>query len=180
MRLLHDDAYLFIQRESVIGQLNRILDSESTLGSSALKQSNLALLRDKLAEHRRDLSRLRASLKEARDRANLLGSVRDDISAYRAANPEAAEADYMLDERRGIDRSHDVADSVLSQAYAVQEGFAFQRERLANINRRITLAASQVPGINALITRISAKKRRDGIIMGSFIAFCFLMVWFFS
>lgn len=69
---------------------------------------------------------------------------------------------------------------MLSQAYAVQEGFALQRETLASINRRITAAAGQVPGINALITRISAKKRRDGIIMGSFVAFCFLMFWFFS
>ncbi|KAK4449459.1 hypothetical protein QBC34DRAFT_405008 [Podospora aff. communis PSN243] len=171
---------LLEKRDTVISQLARILDSETTLGSSALKQSNLSLLRDKLADHRRDLSRLRATLSEARSRANLLGSVRDDISAYRAANPEAAEADYMLDERNMIDRSHDTADNVLSQAYAVQEGFALQRERLANINRRITMAASQVPGINTLITRISAKKRRDGIIMGSFIAFCFLMVWFFS
>jgi len=69
---------------------------------------------------------------------------------------------------------------VLSQAYAVQENFALQRETLASINRRITMAASHVPGINTLINRISAKKRRDGIIMGSFIAFCFLMFWFFS
>jgi Golgi SNAP receptor complex protein 1 len=167
------------QRETVIAQLGRLLDSEAALTSSALKQNNLSLLRDKLADHRRDLSRLRATLKEARDRANLLGSVRDDISAYRAANPAAAEAEYMLGERGAVDRSHDVADSVLSQAYAVQEGFALQRETLASINRRITLAASQVPGINTLIGRISAKKRRDGIIMGSFIALCFLVFWFF-
>ncbi|SPQ19036.1 25258a67-9485-4c21-a207-9acca79f1c07 [Thermothielavioides terrestris] len=166
-------------RESVVAQLGRLLDSEATLTSSALKQNNLALLRDKLADHRRDLARLRATLQEARDRANLLGSVRDDISAYRAANPAAAEAEYMLDERARLDRSHDAADSVLSQAYAVQDSFALQRETLASINRRITLAASQVPGINALIGRISAKKRRDGIIMGSFIAFCFLVFWFF-
>ncbi|KXX79623.1 Golgi SNAP receptor complex member 1 [Madurella mycetomatis] len=170
---------LLDKREGVIAQLGRLLDSEATLTSSALKQNNLALLRDKLADHRRDLSRLRTTLKEARDRANLLGSVRDDISAYRAANPAAAEAEYMLDERSRLDRSHDVADSVLSQAYAVQDSFALQRETLASINRRITLAASQVPGINTLIGRISAKKRRDGIIMGSFIAFCFLVFWFF-
>ncbi|KAM7188847.1 hypothetical protein V8F33_010394 [Rhypophila sp. PSN 637] len=162
-----------------IAQLGRLLDSEAALTSSALKQNNLALLRDKLADHRRDLTRLRAHLQQARDKANLLGSVRDDISAYRAANPEAAEADYMLDERGRLDRSHDVADSVLSQAYAVQNDFAMQRETLANINRRITLAASQVPGINTLIGRISAKKRRDGIIMGSFIAFCFVVFWMF-
>lgn len=85
----------------------------------------------------------------------------------------------MLDERRRIDNSHDVTDSVLSQAYAVQESFTLQRETLANINRRITLAASQVPGINSLIGRISARKQRDGVIMGSFVAFCFLMFWFF-
>lgn len=167
-----------LQRESVISHLTRLLTSDPS--PSALKQNNLSLLRDKLSDHRRDLSRLRSTLESARTRANLLGSVRDDISAYRAANPEQGEADYMLDERGRLDRSHDVADSVLSQAYAVQDSFASQRERLAHINRRITLAASQVPGINTLITRISARKRRDGIIMGSFIAFCFLIFWFFS
>lgn len=85
----------------------------------------------------------------------------------------------MLDERRRIDNSHNVADSVLSQAYAVQESFTVQRETIANINRRIVGAASQVPGINSLMSKIGTKKRRDGIILGSFIAFCFLMlVWF--
>ncbi|KAH6626031.1 hypothetical protein B0J18DRAFT_423727 [Chaetomium sp. MPI-SDFR-AT-0129] len=175
---------LLDKRDSVIAQLGRLLDSEATLTSSALKQNNLALLRDKLSDHRRDLTRLRNTLRTARDRANLLGSVRDDISAYRAAhngaNPADAEAEYMLGERGRLDRSHDVADSVLSQAYAVQEGFALQRETLASINRRITMAASQVPGINSLIGRISAKKRRDGIIMGSFIAVCFLVFWYFT
>lgn len=90
-----------------------------------------------------------------------------------------AEAEYMLDERRRIDNSHNVADSVLSQAYAVNDNFRVQRETLANVQRRIVGAASQVPGINSLIGRIGAKKRRDGIILGSFIAFCFLMLlWF--
>jgi Golgi SNAP receptor complex protein 1 len=85
----------------------------------------------------------------------------------------------MLEERSRIDRSHDVADSVLSQAYAVQENFSMQRETLSNINRRIVGAASQVPGINSLMGRIGSKKRRDGIILASFIAFCFLMLlWF--
>lgn len=85
----------------------------------------------------------------------------------------------MLDERRRIDNSHNVADSVLSQAYAVNESFNLQRESLASIQRRITSAAAQVPGINSLIGRIGSKKRRDGIILGSFIAFCVLMLlWF--
>lgn len=72
-----------------------------------------------------------------------------------------------------------MVDSVLSQAYSVNENFGRQRETLASINRRITGAASQIPGINSLMGRISAKKKRDGIIMGSFIAFCFLMFLYF-
>ncbi|KAI5866846.1 V-snare-domain-containing protein [Durotheca rogersii] len=167
------------KRDSVVSQLGRLLDSEASLTSSALKQNNLALLREKLAEHRRDLARLRSGLREARDRANLLSNVRDDIQTYRANNPEAAEADYMLEERGRIDNSHNMVDSVLSQAYATNESFAVQRETLANINRRITLAASQVPGLNSLIGKISTRKRRDGFIMGGFIAFCFVVFWFF-
>ena len=84
----------------------------------------------------------------------------------------------MLEERNRIDNSHTMTDNILSQAYAVNDNFGLQRETLANIQRRITLAASQVPGINSLIGRISAKKRRDGIIMGCFIALCFVFFWF--
>ncbi|KAM3524076.1 hypothetical protein MY4038_007899 [Beauveria bassiana] len=170
---------LLEKRETTISQLARLLDSEAALTSSALKQNNLSLLREKLSGHKKDLARLRSGLQHARDRANLLINVRSDIDEYRASNPAAAEAEYMLDERRRIDNSHGMADSVLSQAYAVNDSFLVQRDTLASIQRRITGAANQVPGINTLIGRISAKKRRDGIIMGAFIAFCFVFFWFF-
>lgn len=166
-------------RETLISQLTRLLDSEATLTASALKQSNLTRHRDILSEHRRELARLTSQLNSARDRSNLLSNVRSDIDAYHSSNPEAAEAEYMLGERSRIDNSHNMADSVLSQAYAVNESFGMQREMLGSINRRITGAASQIPGLNSLIGRISAKKRRDGIIMGSFIAFCCLVFLYF-
>ena len=168
------------QRENLISQLSRLLDSEALLTSSALKQNHLSRHREILQEHRNELNRIKSNITESRNRANLLSNVRSDIDSYRSSNPADAEADYMLDERRRIDRSHDVADSVLSQAYAVNEQFGVQRETLVNVNRRIVGAASQIPGINSLIGRISAKKRRDGIIMGSFIAVCFLLLWYFS
>ncbi|KAI4251439.1 MAG: hypothetical protein LQ352_004855 [Teloschistes flavicans] len=170
---------LLEKRENLISQLTRLLDSESLLTASALKQNALTLHRNTLAEHTHTLSRLRASIATARQRANLLTNVRSDISSYRAQNPETAEADYMLDERSRIDRSHGVADSVLSQAYAVNEQFAGQREMLGNVQRRIVGAAGKVPGINGLIGRIGAKRRRDGIILGSFIAFCTLVLLYF-
>ncbi|KAI4203806.1 MAG: hypothetical protein LQ350_001632 [Teloschistes chrysophthalmus] len=171
---------LLEKRENLISQLTRLLDSESLLTASALKQNALTLHRNTLADHTLTLSRLRASILTARQRANLLSTVRSDISSYhRSQNPSNTEADYMLDERSRIDRSHGVADGVLSQAYAVNEQFAGQREMLGNVQRRIVGAAGKVPGINGLIGRIGAKRRRDGIILGSFVAFCMLMLLYF-
>ncbi|KAL9609416.1 MAG: hypothetical protein Q9167_005814 [Letrouitia subvulpina] len=171
---------LLERRQTLISQLSRLLDSESVLTASALKQNNLSRHREILHEHQQTLSRLRSAIHDSRAKANLLSSVRSDIDAYRSQqHPETAEAEYMLDERARLDRSHGVADSVLSQAYAVNEQFGIQRETLGNINRRIVGAASQVPGINTLIGRIGAKKRRDGLILGGFIAFCMLMLLYF-
>ncbi|KAL1954473.1 hypothetical protein VTO42DRAFT_1149 [Malbranchea cinnamomea] len=167
------------RRENVIGQLSRLLDSEVALTASALKQNNLSRHREVLADHRNELKRLKGAISETRDRVNLLSNVRSDIDAYRASNPSAAEADYMLEERGRLDNTHNVMDGVLSQAYAVNESFNFQRETLASINRRIVSAASQIPGVNALIGKIGAKRRRDGLILGVFIGICFLMLLYF-
>jgi len=171
---------LLQQRESLIAQLSRLLDSESALGSSTLKQNNLSRHKEILQEHRQELKRLKASISEARNRQHLLTNVRSDIDAYRSSNPAEAEAEYMIQERSRLDNSHGVIDGVLSQAYAINENFGIQRETIASVNRRITMAAAQIPGVNGIIQRIGAKKRRDGIILGSFIAFCFLMFLYFS
>ena len=170
---------LLQQRESLIAQLSRLLDSESALSSSTLKQNNLSRHREVLQEHRQELKRLKSSISEARDRQHLLTNVRSDIDAYRSSNPAEAESEYMIQERGRLDNSHGVIDGVLSQAYAINENFGIQRETIASVNRRITMAAAQIPGVNGIIQRIGAKKRRDGIILGSFIAFCFLMLLYF-
>jgi Golgi SNAP receptor complex protein 1 len=170
---------LLQKRETTIAQLTQLLENESTLSSSAMKQNSVSSFSQKLSSHKRDLVRLRSNLQHTRDHANLLSNVRSDIDQYRANNPEAAEAEYMLGERRRIDNSNSMIDNTLGQAMGISESFVTQRETIANINRRITLAANQVPGLNSIIGKISAKKRRDGIIMGSFIAFCFVVFWFF-
>ncbi len=172
-------SHPLVQREFLIEELTRHLTATSPLSSSALKQNNLTLHRSTLQDHTATLTRLRASIADARQRASLLSTVRADISSYRAANPETAEADYMLDERGRLDRSHGVADSVLSQAYAVNEQFGVQREMLGNVQRRIVGAAGQVPGINGLIGRIGAKKRRDGVVLAGFVAVCMLVFLYF-
>lgn len=163
----------------MVAQLTRLLDSEATLTSSALKQNYLSRHREILQDHRRELRRLQTAIADSRTRANLLSNVRSDIDAYRASNPNAEEADYMLEERGHVENSHNMIDGVLSQAYSINESFGIQRETLASVNRRIVGAAGQVPGINYLIGKIGTKKRRDSIILGVFIGLCFLMLLYF-
>lgn len=169
---------LFGKRETLIGQLSRLLDSESALSTSALKQNNLTRHRELLTEHRSELRRIKSQIAENRSRQHLLSNVRNDIASSRSADEQ--EAEYMLQERSHLDNSHSVIDGIISQAYQINENFGIQRETLASVNRRITLAAAQLPGVNDLMARIGSKKRRDGIILGSFIALCFLMFLWFS
>lgn len=162
-----------------MSSLSRLLDSESAANSSAAKLQNLTLHRSILADHRREFSRLKSSIADSRNRTNLLHSVRNDISAFRSASQleeGRSEADYMLDERARIDNSHNIADSVLSQAYAINADFGEQRIRLQQLNRRAMYAASQIPGINHIIAKINTRKKRDSVIMASLVAFCFLML----
>ncbi|TKA25711.1 hypothetical protein B0A50_05806 [Salinomyces thailandicus] len=167
------------QRAALLANLSRILDSTPT--TSALKTTNLARHREILAQHRTELTRLKSQISTARARANLLSSVHRDISAHRSqtSNTAADEADYMLTERSRVQNSHNMVDSVLSQAYATSESFGLQRESLGAIQRRITGAAARVPGINGLMGRIGSKKRRDGVILAGFVAMCCLvLLWF--
>lgn len=165
------------QREEVIGQLSRILDSESALAPSALKQNNLARDRSILRDHREEFERIKDAITNARNQVNLLSEVRSDIDSYRPSNTADAEAEYMLGERDQLNQSHSAINGVLSQAYAINESFGIQRETLGRINQRILGAASRVPGVNMLMSKISAKKRRDAIILGVFVGVCFLVVW---
>lgn len=169
---------LFGKREGLINQLSRLLDSESALSTSALKQNNLTRHREVLSDHRAELRRLKSQIAEARSRQHLLSTVRNDIASSRTAEEQEAEA--MLQERNHLDQSHSVIDGIIAQAYSIHENFGVQRDTLASVNRRITLAASQLPGVNDLMARIGSKKRRDGIILGSFIALCFLLFFWFS
>ncbi|KAI5818473.1 hypothetical protein BZA77DRAFT_15536 [Pyronema omphalodes] len=165
---------LFADRESVIAAVSLKLDSASAT-------AKLQNFRSTLAEHTREYRRLNDVIRQARKNSSILSSVRHDIDSYRSAAQleEGREADYMLEERGHLDNTHNMTDRVLSQAYAINQDFAEQRARLQNINRRAMYAASQIPGINHIISRINTRKKRDSVIMGVFIAFCFLMFLYF-
>ncbi|KAF8422078.1 snare region anchored in the vesicle membrane C-terminus-domain-containing protein [Tirmania nivea] len=177
VRLEQQIQEILRKRETTIASLSRTLEAESAVNSSAAKLQNLVRHKEVLTDHNKEFQRIKNNIHSARERASLLSNVRNDIDQFHSASREDAE--YLLDERNRLDNSHNMADSVLSQAYAINQSFADQRAMLGNINRRVMYAASQIPGINTIISKINTRKKRDSIILAVLISICFLLVIYF-
>ncbi|KAI5898229.1 V-snare-domain-containing protein [Schizophyllum commune H4-8] len=120
-------------------------------------------------DYARDLRRTRANVQAARDQANLLSGVRNDIQAYKSSA-----ADSLLEERGRIDSSHRMTDDLIAQAYETRADFSRQRASLVGISSRMQGVISQMPGINQVIGMIKSRRRRDAIILGVVIGLCFI------
>ena len=75
----------------------------------------------------------------------------------------------MLTERSRIDNSHNLADSLLSQAYETRDHFARQRASLSSVQRRLAQTASYIPGLNTIIAKVNTRKKRDSLILATLI-----------
>jgi Golgi SNAP receptor complex protein 1 len=91
--------------------------------------------RDVLNDYKTEFRRTKNNLERAYDRANLLGSVRNDIQSYKVANSSTTDA--LLAERGHIDSSHRMTDDILAQAYETRAEFGRQRTSIAGINTRM-------------------------------------------
>ncbi|KAG9291421.1 hypothetical protein G9A89_021839 [Geosiphon pyriformis] len=78
---------------------------------------------------------LPANIQAARNHADLLSSVREDISSFKSG--ATSETDYFLSERSRIESSHRMTDIIIEQAYETREEFGRQRATLLNINSRM-------------------------------------------
>ncbi|KAK9452995.1 snare region anchored in the vesicle membrane C-terminus-domain-containing protein [Dipodascopsis uninucleata] len=181
LKLVKDLEDALAKREEILSTMGRLLDSEQL--SSATKLHHLQRHKEILVEHQKEFHRLKGVIQYERNHANLLTSVRNDIDSFRTSSSSAPvdprrEADYMLNERSRVERSNNMVDGILSQAYATREEFGRQRQMLQSIQRRVTSTASRIPGINTIISRINTRKKRDSLIIASLISFCILLLFF--
>lgn len=163
--------------EDAVGQLTRIVDSEGQ--SSAAKLHQLQRHREILADSRDQYRRLKGTCQQERNKKNLLSSVQSDIATYRSRSVTPGnEADYMIQERSRIDNSHNLADTLLAQAYETRDEFIRQRTSLANIQRKMLQTASHIPGLNTLIQKVNTRRKRDSLIIAFVITCCILFLFF--
>lgn len=152
--------------------MNRSIESETNPSTTQLHHYQRHS--EVLSEQRTMFERLRNTIQNERNSLNLLSSVRTDIETHRA--PRQTEEEYMLNERQRIDNSHNIADSILAQAYETREEFMRQRATLAGVQRKLTNALGRIPGINTVIAKVNTRKKRDSLILASLITFCVLLL----
>ncbi|ORY79307.1 hypothetical protein BCR35DRAFT_304715 [Leucosporidium creatinivorum] len=166
--------------DTFAAQIERLYSFHATAQPPPSASATHALERHRevLSEYKRDYARTKASLRDAEQRANLLGSVREEISAFKSSSNSSA-TDALLSERNHIDNSHRMADATLDQAYATRAEFAAQRAGLTGIQARMSGVVAQVPALNSIVGMINSRRRRDSVIMGSVMAGCVLLIlWY--
>merc|ERR1712100_671569 len=137
--------------------------------------------RAKLQEFVVEFRRTKANVHTAREHAELLSSVRRDISSRRAGGGNTA-TDNLLRERAALHQADRMADQILGQASATQERLVAQRLQMQNANSRMSSVNDMFGGIFQNITQIRRKKSRDWWITVGCIALCvfFLLWWMFG
>ncbi|CEP60568.1 Gos1p LALA0_S01e13894g [Lachancea lanzarotensis] len=163
---------VLIQRQDIVDSLRKICDE--TQGISTSKTLQVQRHQEVLQEHRQHFRNLRSSIQQERNRLNLLFSVKKDIAQQSEESPDA----YIQDESRRIEESHNVVDSLLSQAWQTRDQFASQRAVLQSAGDKMMNTLQRVPVINQVIAKINTRRKKNALILAGLITLCILFLFF--
>eukprot|EP00762_Andalucia_godoyi_P008479 ANDGO_05746.mRNA.1 Golgi SNAP receptor complex member 1-2 len=142
------------------------------VASSSVYGHTLQRHREILHEYTQEFRKYRATITASREHAKLLSSVRRDMSNQKAGSMRPM--DSLLRERNAAHDADRVLSESLSAAQAVRSDLSSQRDAFDRIGGRVSDMRSRFPTVDQLVARISKKKRRDMIILGSVIAACLI------
>ncbi|CAO3678033.1 unnamed protein product [Umbelopsis vinacea] len=158
--------------QTIITLMSEYLDRPSATPSNPSMLHMLQRHKDIAFDYSKELRKVKASLRAARDKADLLTQVQDEIRQVstqwvmlRTYNNGGSTSEYMLTERNKIENSHRMTDMVLDQAYATRDDLGRQRSMLRGVNSRMGGVLGRLPGINNLIGKINTRRKRDTVIM---------------
>ncbi|XP_058104580.1 Golgi SNAP receptor complex member 1-2 [Magnolia sinica] len=171
--------------QSLLEKLLDINDSMSRCAASATPTTSvtqkLARHRDILHEFTQEFRRTKGNINSMREHAELLNSVRDDISEYKAAGSMSPRM-HLLRERASIHGSINQIDDVISQAQTTRFVLGSQRTLLGDVQGKVKQLSDKFPVIRGLLGAIKRKRSRDTLILAAVIAACtlFLIIYWLS
>ncbi|KAG2177272.1 hypothetical protein INT43_007929 [Umbelopsis isabellina] len=132
--LEYDTEELIKQLQNVISSMTEYLERPSPTPNNPSMLHMLQRHKDIAFDHSKELRKIKANIRAAQDKADLLTQVRDEI---RSVNLNQFTSEYMLTERNKIENSHRMTDMVLDQAYATRDDLGRQRTMLRGVNSRM-------------------------------------------
>ncbi|XP_054780720.1 Golgi SNAP receptor complex member 1-2 [Prosopis cineraria] len=171
--------------QSLLEKLLDINDSMSRCAASAAPATSvtqkLARHRDILHEFNQEFRRIKGNINSIREHAELLSSVRDDISEFKASGSMSPRM-QLLRERSAVHGSISHIDDVISQAQATRSVLGSQRALFGDVQGKVKLLGDKFPMIRSLLGSIQRKRSRDTLILSAVIAACtlFLIVYWLS
>ncbi|CAL9735610.1 golgi SNAP receptor complex member 1 [Monosporozyma servazzii] len=166
------------KRQEIIDSLSKICHENPNI--SATKLTQLQRHKEILTIHWKNFQNIRSSIQQERNRLNLLFSVKNDIAQdHNNSNEIIGDADeYIQNESRRIDQSHNIVDRLITQAWETRDQFAAQSSTLNNANNRILGTLQRIPGITQVISRIGTRRRKNAVILASITTICILILFF--
>ncbi|KAG6784656.1 hypothetical protein POTOM_010354 [Populus tomentosa] len=179
--------------QSSLEKLLDINDAMSRCAAASAATSvtqKLARHRDILHEFTQEFRRIKGNINSMREHAELLSSVRDDISEYKASGSMSPRV-QLLRERAAIHGSiaHCAAvvdfgkiDDVINQAQTTRAVLGSQRTFFGDVQGKVKLLSDKFPIIRGLLGSIRRRRSRDTLILSAVIAACtlFLIVYWLS
>ncbi|XP_022158996.1 Golgi SNAP receptor complex member 1-2 isoform X2 [Momordica charantia] len=168
--------------------LEKLLDANDSMSRCAASASPATSVNQKLARHRdilhdftQEFKRIKGNINSMREHAELLSSVRDDISEYKSSGTMSPKM-QLLRERASIHGSIAHMDEVISQAQTTRAVLGNQRAMFGDVQGKVKLLSDKFPVIRGLLGSIRRKRSRDTLILSGVIAACtlFLIVYWLS
>uniref|UniRef100_J3L988 Golgi SNAP receptor complex member 1 n=1 Tax=Oryza brachyantha TaxID=4533 RepID=J3L988_ORYBR len=171
--------------QSLLDKLQDVNDAMSRCAASTAPTvsvtQKLARHRDILHEFAQEFRRTRGNLSSIREHADLLSSVRDDITESKATGGMSPRV-HLLRERASIHGSINQIDEVIGQAQSTRVALSNQRALFGDVQGKVKQLGEKFPVIRGLLGAIKRKKSKDTIILSAVIAACtiFLIIYWLS
>ncbi|KAJ0964282.1 hypothetical protein J5N97_029404 [Dioscorea zingiberensis] len=168
--------------------LEKLLDINDAMSRCAATTTPTTSVTQKLARHRdilheltQEFRRTKGNLSSMREHAELLSSIRDDISESKASGSMSPRV-HLLRERASIHGSINQIDEVIGQAQATRSVLGSQRAFFGDVQGKVKQLGEKFPVIRGLLGAIKRKKSRDTLILSAVIAACtlFLILYWLS
>lgn len=171
--------------ESLLEKLLDINDSMSRCVAAATSTTSvtqkLARHRDILHEFTQEFRRTRNNISSMREHAELLTSVRNDISEYKASG-SLSPGPSLLRERGAIHGNIAQMDEVINVAQTAKVALGAQRTTFVEIQGKVKQLGDRFPAIRGILGAIRRKKSKDTLILAGVITACtlFLIIYWLS